>query len=201
MKYKPLVVKGALAKVFIGSVHHVQGSAENCDTTRDSYWLSYWQMAFRAPDYQAYTSIAFVRSTIMLFLCQNSYFGGQTLEPSTAITKTSSGFLLVLLDAPVKTSPVPHTGCSSDRLTHQPQKGRSLSHDEWSTPLSRSSSRPFVNSLPPPPLACGKTWWKCKPTLRYVSYPVMESLIQKCTNAVQELIIGQFHLFVCKFPI
>lgn len=68
---------------------------------------------------------------------QQDYFGGQKLEQSEIIIKkTSSDFLLVLLDALWRQ--VLHTGRSCDRLTRQPQKGRSLSHDKWSTSLPRS---------------------------------------------------------------
>lgn len=49
MKYKPLLVKGALAIDSVGSVHHIQGLAET------------WQMSSTAADYQAYACTAFCK--------------------------------------------------------------------------------------------------------------------------------------------
>lgn len=163
MKYKLLV-----AKDFIGSVHHVQGSADNRNTTRDSYCVTNAFHSSRLP------------STLLYHLCkkhhcpfptQQAYLGGQKLKPSAVtIIKNGSGFVFELLDAPWRW--VLHMGRSCDRLTPQSQKGRSLSDDERSTSLSRCLCTPFANGLPPPPLwkdlmkmqACPETsltlWWK-----------------------------------------
>ena len=40
MKYKPLLVKEALAKHSVGSVHHIRGLAENCNPTWDSSFMT-----------------------------------------------------------------------------------------------------------------------------------------------------------------
>lgn len=163
MKYKLLV-----AKDFIGSVHHVQGSADNRNTTWDSYCVT---NAFHS---------SCLPSILLCCLCekhhhplpaQQAYLGGQKLKPSPAIIiKTSSGFVLELLGAPWRC--VLHKGHSCDRLTPQSREGRSPSDDERSTPLSRCLCTPFANGLAPPPLwkdlmemqACPETsltrWWE-----------------------------------------
>lgn len=178
MKYKPLVVKGAPAKDFIRSVHHVQGSAENCNTTWDSYCMTNGFHSSWLPSIPLYRLCGKHHNP---FPTQQAYFGGQTLELSAAIIKTSSGFLLVLLDTPWRQ--VLPAGHCLGRLTRQPQKGSSLSHDERSPPLSRSPSTPFVDSLPPPPFPCGTTCWKSKPTRRCVSYPVNRKSVSKSAPA------------------
>lgn len=182
MKYKPLVGKETLAKDFIRSVHHVWGSVENCSTTQGllcDKWLAQLLTTKHMPVLPLWEAPQSSSYAIGLFWRPNTWTGHSQHQNFFQLSPRAPGW-------PMKTCP---------------EHKASTSHQKQAC-LRRigSMTTPFINSLSLslPPLACAKTLWKHKPTLRSVSYPVMESLIQNCTNTVQEF-TGQRHLFVSKY--
>lgn len=166
MKHKPLLVKGALGKDFIRSVHHVQGAAENCNIPHET--LTVWQVSSTVPAYQAYICIAFVKSTIIIFLCNRPTLEAKTLNRVQPSSKLLSP---CVPGCPVKTSPV-HMALLTGSPTSHEKEGACLVMNSLhpflgphaaSLHLPLPAERPEENkSLPQDgPLTLGwKTWFK-----------------------------------------
>lgn len=161
--------------------------------------LTAWQMAFTAPDYQAYPCIAFVGSTIILFLCNRPILEVKHLNWAQPSSKLPRAFSLC--------SWVPHEDKSCPQGTVW--TGSPASHKKEAACLMMNGLHPFLGPQAHPlstaslhlPFPVERLAGKAS-LPRDVSLTLWtESLSQKRTSAVQELIVGQFHLFVCKYRI